>query len=76
MCHARLVPGLHVAIVFPQSGGAERQALGDRISEQMSILGADLYLRDKEGKTALEEAKRFNRPDKAAVLEAAQAHRH
>ena len=30
--------------------------------------GADLYLRDKEGKTALEEAKRFNRPDKAAVL--------
>src|SRR5438445_1297015 len=38
--------------------------------------GADLYLRDKEGKTALEEAKRFNRPDKAAVLEAAQAHRH
>jgi len=37
--------------------------------------GADLYLRDKEGKTALDEAKRFNRPDKAAVLEAAQTHR-
>jgi ankyrin repeat protein len=37
--------------------------------------GADLYLRDNEGKTALEEATRFNRPDKAAVLEAAQAHR-
>jgi len=37
--------------------------------------GADLYLRDKDGKTALEEAKGFNRPDKAAVLEAAQAQR-
>jgi ankyrin repeat protein len=37
--------------------------------------GADLYLRDKEGKTALDEAKRFNRPDKATVLEAAQAHK-
>ena len=35
--------------------------------------GADLYLRDKEGKTALQEARQFNRPDKVAVLEAAQA---
>jgi ankyrin repeat protein len=37
--------------------------------------GADLYPRDKEGKTAFEQAKQYGMTEKAAVIEAAQAHK-
>lgn len=38
--------------------------------------GADLSLRDKDGKTALDEAKAWNRSEKvAAIRTAAQAHK-
>jgi uncharacterized protein len=37
--------------------------------------GADLSLRDKQGKTALEEAKQSGMKEKATAIEAAQEHK-
>jgi ankyrin repeat protein len=37
--------------------------------------GADLFLRNKQGKTALEEANQPGMKEKAAVIKAAQEHK-
>jgi ankyrin repeat protein len=68
----------HGANVNAQNNDGLTPLINTAVAEVARVLienGADLYLRDKEGKTALEQAKQYGMKEKAAAIEGAQGHK-